>query len=165
MGRGGIVSQRKGRVFEQHLEYCFQVLKNKNICDIRKVPTAMSWDARQKKYIFVKKSSVDFLGFVYGSGIHVAIEVKFVDQEDIKSWYFARPHQIAYLCKVWKSHGISFLILRHLDRILIYFPQQEWLEKKSIKINLQQANIEMSYHNIVEKLEEILKTYQEVLAE
>ena len=138
----GIKSQQSGEVFERHVRYYCNILRNKRIADIRKNPVEkrLIYDHRLKKQrlVYAEKQTVDFSGFFYKDGKYIAFDAK--HKPNAKNWWtysnkHKQFHQIQYLYDVWKSGGTAFLILGVSgDRIIKVVPDESWNEASSVKI-------------------------------
>ncbi|MFH1565443.1 MAG: Holliday junction resolvase RecU [bacterium] len=138
----GRKSQQSGEVFEKHLRYICNILRNKGIADIRKNPVEkkLIYDSRLRKQrlVYAEKQTVDFEGFYFGNGKHIAFDAKH-KQNAKNSWTYSNKHkqfhQTRYLYNVWKSGGTAFLLLWVSgDRIVKVLPNESWDMADSIKI-------------------------------
>lgn len=112
-------AKASGDLFENIISSKCLEYRISRIADIRKI--AVEKRFKNGKVIYAEKSNIDYNGFLYLSGKHIAIEAKNVINGSSFGNRFVKPHQIEYLYDVYKAGGIALLIIcfMSLNKVLV----------------------------------------------
>lgn len=139
----GIYSQRSGKYFEKQIEIICGYLRSRKIANIIKLPVEKIQN-RYGKMIYVKKSTVDFIGYYYNNGRFICFDVK-NRPEAVNSWTFGnnkQQHQIQYLYEAYNAGTEAFLLIRiNGNKLVKVRPDETWNSADAVKIIFDEHKI------------------------